>query len=348
MEIKQKGYGSHPLRNKGNDINEGNEGILQSSTSAVISVSEGREKNRIKIDNKKSLKVHHLMNEKYVPGAPQEVKDWLALRRSYFKVRDSAKKTETLVSEIESKLPYFWSAQMKSQIQDDMKASEDLNTPLEESRENKDLPSDLTPLQSFEYKLEHMKDFGPEAILSDAIGARHCRFLELAFRAGVDLNIPLDKLGRTALHLASFRGDIKKVEKLISFGASPRVQDSRLDSPLHLSLKILPEAFKVERICKHLLLNGADVHCRNRFEQTALHQACILGDLRIIDPLLQAGSDVYALDSHGKLPLQYCKRQQEAVYIFSCHERPGWKRSRHQLMWAHLLSREFVSHVFKY
>jgi ankyrin repeat protein len=339
-----------------------------------------RQRNRI--DKKQSMKVHQLLqHEKFVPGVDNEVKDWLALRRSYFAARDSAKKTETIASEILYRIPYFWAGEIKKEMKPDKKKKQhkeiadgneegengenekenddeiELDEEEEDEENEEEVEDDnngvidgMTPLESFEYKLQHPNEYTQEELMQEAINARHTRFIDLALRSThrrININCRIDSMGRTALHLAAFRGDLKKLQKLIEYGADMDVQDTRLDTPLHCCIRILPEAFKADRICKTLLKRKANIHLRNKSEQTALHQACIVGDLRFIDPLLQAGSDVYALDIHGKLPLQYCKKQKEAVYIFSCHERLGWKRSRHTLMWSHILAREFVSHVFK-
>jgi hypothetical protein len=298
---------------------------------------------RTKIDKKKAVKVYHLLHEKYVPGVAQEVKDWLTLRRAYFNVRDGAKLKESIVSEIEYRIPHYWSGEIDKEWNPARFQEEDAA----ELDDDDNGVGDRTPLESFKLKLTNRNEYTPEKLLMEAVDARHTRFLDLFVEAGLDINIPIDEIGRTALHLVAFRGDLKKLDKLISLGSDVNAQDNRLDTPLHICLKVMPEAFKMDRICKHLLRNRADVLLLNRFNRSALHQACVVGDLRFIDPLLQAGSDVFALDIHGKLPLQYCKKQEEAVYIFSCHERPGWKRSRHTLMWSHILAREFVAHVFK-
>jgi hypothetical protein len=68
------------------------------------------------------MKVHQLLqHEKFVPGVDNEVKDWLALRRSYFAARDSAKKTETIASEILYRIPYFWAGEIKKEMKPDKK-----------------------------------------------------------------------------------------------------------------------------------------------------------------------------------------------------------------------------------
>jgi ankyrin repeat protein len=132
----------------------------------------------------------------------------------------------------------------------------------------------------------------------------------------------VDELGRTALHLAASVSNVIAVQKLLERGANPNIIDKNEMSPLHLAaqerdgnpiIDLLLEAKKVKGMgdvndqnkqgrtalhyaaltsnkitAEHLILKGADLHCRNNGGITPLHVAAFWAtDMKIIDFFLQ-------------------------------------------------------------
>lgn len=64
-----------------------------------------------------------------------------------------------------------------------------------------------------------------------------------------------------------------------------------------------------------LLRHKARVDARGRLERTALMNACLAGNLAIVDALLDAGADVDASDSHGVRPLLEAARAGAAAVV---------------------------------
>lgn len=94
----------------------------------------------------------------------------------------------------------------------------------------------------------------------------------------------LKQLGATLfpamLNSAVIDNDIKKVDQLKSYGANLSGQNQDLRTALHIAAA----EGKIE-IVKHLLLNGAAVHLRDRYDRTPLTEA-IHGDYHEIIKLL--------------------------------------------------------------
>eukprot|EP00249_Psilotum_nudum_P024120 c29099_g1_i1 orf=3-1127(-) len=107
-----------------------------------------------------------------------------------------------------------------------------------------------------------------------------------------------DKQGRTALYLASARGNYWMVNVLLEAGSNVSVKNK-------LGLTPLLEAASggCWDIVKILLRAGADIEARNASGQAALHIAASLGRLEVLKLLLDEGSDKHARDNHGRTPL---------------------------------------------
>ncbi|KAK6008949.1 ankyrin repeat protein [Ostertagia ostertagi] len=80
-----------------------------------------------------------------------------------------------------------------------------------------------------------------------------------------------DPRGRTALHLASWRGHYQCVEYLIEKGVELEAADENGATALMYAVK---EASSVH-IVEYLLHNGADVSKKDRNNNTALHHCCL-------------------------------------------------------------------------
>ena len=101
-----------------------------------------------------------------------------------------------------------------------------------------------------------------------------------------------DKLGQSALALATWRGYEDVVERLVKAGASIE--------PIALIRAVQQ---KHEKLVKYLLAQGADVTYADEQGNTALIHACACLDEGLVKLLIDSGSDVNASDVNGVTPL---------------------------------------------
>ncbi|WP_375326570.1 ankyrin repeat domain-containing protein [Candidatus Tisiphia endosymbiont of Nemotelus uliginosus] len=96
--------------------------------------------------------------------------------------------------------------------------------------------------------------------------------------------------GKTALHLAAERGDLKAVKQLISH-SDVKAKDNRGNTPLHLAAGFGGSVDVVKELIPY-----SNVKAKNREGQTALHAAAYYGHLDIVKKLI-SHSDVNAYDN---------------------------------------------------
>ena len=106
-----------------------------------------------------------------------------------------------------------------------------------------------------------------------------------------------DALGRTPLHWATIRDDLKSVKALVTAGADPNVTDHFGTSSLGYVIS--------SAVCSVLLNAGAWTDIRNyNHDRTALHIHCSsYGEGDVIDLLLQAGITVDVRTTDDETPL---------------------------------------------
>jgi len=105
-------------------------------------------------------------------------------------------------------------------------------------------------------------------------------------------------VGRTELHDAARKGDVRRVKKLLEKGADPDVKDELGHTPLHLAALL----GHVE-IVKMLLEHGANPNTQDRSGETPLHHAAYWGRVDVARLLLERGADPDARNGYGKTPL---------------------------------------------
>ncbi|WP_259349134.1 ankyrin repeat domain-containing protein [Wolbachia pipientis] len=122
-----------------------------------------------------------------------------------------------------------------------------------------------------------------------------------------------DNLGQTPLHHASYNGNLRVVEYLISKGADINVRSENDWVPLHYA----PRS-GVLAVVKHLISKGADVNARSKDNWVPLHLAACIGELDVVKCLINKGADVNATKPlyygtplhlaayHGKLNITKC------------------------------------------
>jgi uncharacterized protein len=101
--------------------------------------------------------------------------------------------------------------------------------------------------------------------------------------------------GRTALMWAVSRGQFEATSVLLHFNANPNIADRFGTTPLMLAAR-----GKDVRLVDILLTAGSDLEARDRaFRKTPLHWACELGSVEVVRALLSAGSNAEATDRFG-------------------------------------------------
>lgn len=111
-----------------------------------------------------------------------------------------------------------------------------------------------------------------------------------------------DKLGRTALYVATVRGHTQIVTMLIERGADVRLADTDLRTPLH-RLAEFGWSSKISEQISQFIGAGADPNAADRDGRTPLHDAVARGRIEMISLLLKAGANPKIRDQQGKSPL---------------------------------------------
>ncbi|KAK8018511.1 hypothetical protein PG991_007701 [Apiospora marii] len=116
--------------------------------------------------------------------------------------------------------------------------------------------------------------------------------------AKADLNAIGRKTGKTALQLATEKGQLNWIDILLSSGADVEAKGSTGEGPLHIATQM-----GHLEVIKLLLSAGADVNTKSPTGEGPFHTAAQMGHLEVIKLLLSAGADVNTKDSTGQGPL---------------------------------------------
>ncbi len=124
-----------------------------------------------------------------------------------------------------------------------------------------------------------------------------------ALNEGADVNARgIDK--QTALHKASFYGNVEIALLLIKAGADVNLQDNFGETALHLAATYNRASYLNSTAIALLLINTkANVNIINNNKKTTLHHAAELGYTAITQELIKAGADVNLQDDHGETAL---------------------------------------------
>lgn len=146
----------------------------------------------------------------------------------------------------------------------------------------------------------HSKDVEHEALvravlLSDANGVDHL------IASGVDLS-RRDHLGKTVLHTAADKGDVRVVTLLLGAGADPNSVDKSGWTPLHWAAY----SGKGAAIAKVMIARGADLDVADNHGDTPLHKAVHARNESAAKVLLAAGADLFIANNSGMTPLEVC------------------------------------------
>lgn len=272
--------------------------------------------------------------EFFTPGVDPGLKLWLQMRQE---VRESRLKhagaSETIPSGFKYKSQTQWNTDLMACVK-----TRSLQTP-------KPINKNVVQLHQFNEMLRTNKSvIPPELILSTAIYQNHVRFLQTVIALKYDLNLRIDHLGRTMLHVAVFIGDITKVTLLLQHGANPNIQDFNKCTPLVLSICPAHPVFHPVAITQALLNRGAMVNTLERHNRSALHFACIVDNIEAMNMLITAHADISILDVKEKMAIDFTRKETTEEFLRTATKYS--KPSQFKKMVARILSRSFVSLVF--
>ena len=128
--------------------------------------------------------------------------------------------------------------------------------------------------------------------------------------------IDRNELGQTPLHIAIQQNQKSKVAKLLSETETDiNAKDNYNDTPLHLAVEL-----NNLKMVKLLLGKGAKVDLKNAFDETPLHKAAYSDNIKIINLLLKYRAYIQAETQNGSSPLHTAAKQNQfgtACYLIS-------------------------------
>jgi ankyrin repeat protein len=133
--------------------------------------------------------------------------------------------------------------------------------------------------------------------------------VQLYIEAGVPVDA-MDKDNVTALHKACQAGHVETVKKLLQLRAEVEWRSSDGRSALHYAaIAAVPSAHsaaatKVTAVAELLLGAGASINARDKKGYTVLHVAARANNVALVQMLVDAGADPFAVNLKGELPGQ--------------------------------------------
>ena len=148
--------------------------------------------------------------------------------------------------------------------------------------------------------------------LHEAARSGNIRTLETLLDNGAEINAQ-DANGNSPLHIAAPPAAHLNVAKLLlSRSANINLRDAHGDSPLHIAIMLN----RSEEHISTLLSNKADVTIRDIDGKTPLYIAIEKNRAACIPPLLEYGSDIFAVDNYGITPFEKAITENPSV-VFS-------------------------------
>jgi len=113
--------------------------------------------------------------------------------------------------------------------------------------------------------------------------------------------------GRTALHIAVYRGQVSMVELLLAHKADIRAKDNYGRTPLHEAI-----VSGSKGVVEALLAHKANINAKDKQGGVPLHWAVGRGNIALVRLLLAYKPDVNVQDSKGRTPLDIAVRPEVA------------------------------------
>uniref|UniRef100_A0A665WHX2 Inversin n=1 Tax=Echeneis naucrates TaxID=173247 RepID=A0A665WHX2_ECHNA len=130
---------------------------------------------------------------------------------------------------------------------------------------------------------------------------------EILLKAGASVN-KTDHSQRTALHLATQKGNVRFLKLLLSRRANWLQKDLEEMTPLHLATRH-PSPKALALLLKHIGPGEVDTQDKNK--QTALHWSAFYNRPEHVRLLIKHDSNIGIPDSEGKIPLHWAAHSQE-------------------------------------
>ena len=155
-------------------------------------------------------------------------------------------------------------------------------------------------------KLE-AKDKDGNTPLFHAIICGHKQVVEQLFISGADLEAR-NKRQKTPLHLESYMGNPKSVQLILE--RKPNLleaKDEDGENPLFTAIR-----HQHEQVAEQLIISGADLEARNKYQENLLHCASSRGNIKIVKLLLEKNPDLLqAKDEDGNTPYNIAEKFEE-------------------------------------
>lgn len=137
-----------------------------------------------------------------------------------------------------------------------------------------------------------------------AVSAYRCQAIEALIECGADINTR-DHTGRTVLHWAAIKRDVKVIELLLQHKANIDAQDEDGETVLHQAA-YNRDAELVELLLRH----KAQTEVRDKNSETplvhAVRSTCRQkGDIKVVELFLQHKANTEAQDKNGETPLYH-------------------------------------------
>ena len=126
------------------------------------------------------------------------------------------------------------------------------------------------------------------------IGESKGEVLQMIINHGAQVNAT-NKMGDTALMIASGKGNVDGTNVLLEAGADPNITDANEDSCIHISML----GFYKRQVLQTVINHGVKVNDTNKQSYTALMIASLNGNIDGIKVLLEAGADPNIADVNG-------------------------------------------------
>ncbi|XP_068180673.1 inversin isoform X2 [Antennarius striatus] len=153
---------------------------------------------------------------------------------------------------------------------------------------------------------DHEDQFGRTPLMYCVLADRlDCA--EILLKAGASVN-KTDHSQRTALHLASLKGNVRFLKLLLSRRANWLQKDLEEMTPLHLATRH-PSPKALALLLKHIGPGEVDTQDKNK--QTALHWSAFYNRPEHVRLLIKHDSNIGIPDSEGKIPLHWAANNQE-------------------------------------
>lgn len=244
----------------------------------------------------------------YVAGLDPGLKAWLRMRQHAREIKerqgDEGLET-TIVSHVKSRFHNYW-------IDDCFK-----NCPVEPWKGYIEPNEERVSLQKYRDMILAYKSGAIPAdnILSIACRKRTLIYTDILISNDLNLNAPLNRDGKTMLHVACYEGDVTKMQYLLKKGASVRTTDFNGNTPLHLAVHTV-SSYHPLVILETLIKYKVNVNIQNDKGQTALHLAAILTETFIINLLLQkkGSRSLNLIDHDGMRPVDHVHKVLDLLY----------------------------------